>query len=85
MTRITIRLLGPGEVTIDGASVTTFEYVNVHTLLAYLAVEAQRPHPRVELATLLRPGTSISCPSIVINTIIFVLHHEPPCTRRSRP
>ena len=55
MTRIEIRLLGPFEVTIDGAPVTTFEYAKVRALLAYLAVEAQRPHPRAELATLLWP------------------------------
>ena len=55
MRRITIRLLGPFEVTIDGAPVTTFEYAKVRALLAYLAVEAARAHPRAELATLLWP------------------------------
>ena len=39
MRRITIRLLRPFEVTIDGAPVTTFEYARVHALVAYLAVE----------------------------------------------
>ena len=55
MRRITVRLLGPFEVTIDDAPVTTFEYAKVRALLAYLAVESQRPHPRAELATLLWP------------------------------
>src|SRR5215212_8334928 len=55
MRRITICLLGTFEVTIDDAPVTTFAYAKVRALLAYLAVEAQRPHPRAELATLLWP------------------------------
>jgi predicted ATPase/DNA-binding SARP family transcriptional activator len=55
MRRITIRLLGPFEVTIDGAPVSTFAYAKVRALLAYLAVEQQHPHPRAELATLLWP------------------------------
>ncbi len=55
---ITIRLLGPFEVTIDGAAVSTFAYAKVRALLAYLAVERQHPHPRAELATLLWPDQS---------------------------
>ncbi|HEU5098478.1 MAG TPA: BTAD domain-containing putative transcriptional regulator [Roseiflexaceae bacterium] len=55
MRDITIRLLGPFEVTIDGAPVTTFTYAKVRALLAYLAVGTQRPYPRAELATLLWP------------------------------
>ncbi|MBC8076279.1 MAG: AAA family ATPase, partial [Chloroflexales bacterium] len=55
MRQIEICLLGPFAVTINGAPVTTFEYAKVRALLAYLAVEAHRPHPRAELATLLWP------------------------------
>ena len=55
MRHIAISLLGPFEVTIDGAPVTTFAYAKVRALLAYLAVESERPHPRAELATLLWP------------------------------
>jgi predicted ATPase/DNA-binding SARP family transcriptional activator len=51
-------LLGPFEVTIDGAVVTTFAYAKVRALLAYLAVKRQHPHPRAELATLLWPDQS---------------------------
>lgn len=55
MRHITICLLGPFQVTIDGAPVTSFQYAKVRALLAYLAVEAQRPHSRAELAALLWP------------------------------
>src|SRR4051794_37463623 len=58
MRHITIRLLGPFEVTIDGARVTTFAYAKVRALLAYLAVERRHPHPRAKLATLLWPDQS---------------------------
>jgi predicted ATPase/DNA-binding SARP family transcriptional activator len=58
MRRISIRLLGPFEVAIDGALVTTFAYAKVRALLAYLAVERQHPHPRAHLATLLWPDQS---------------------------
>ena len=44
MRRITIRLLGPFEVTIDGVPVTTFAYAKVRALLAYLAVERRHAH-----------------------------------------
>lgn len=54
MRRIAIRLLGPFEVTGDGAPLTGFAYAKVRALLAYLAVE-RRPHQRAELAALLWP------------------------------
>jgi DNA-binding SARP family transcriptional activator len=55
MRRLTICLLGPFEVIIDGEPVITFEYAKVRALLAYLAVESHRPLPRAQLATLLWP------------------------------
>jgi predicted ATPase/DNA-binding SARP family transcriptional activator len=55
MRKITIRLLGPFEAAIDGAPVTSFAYAKVRALLAYLAVEHPRPHPRAALAALLWP------------------------------
>src|SRR6266511_3796346 len=42
-------------VTTDGAPITTFESDKVRALLAYLAVEADRPHRRDALAGLLWP------------------------------
>jgi predicted ATPase/DNA-binding SARP family transcriptional activator len=55
MPRTALRLFGSFKVTIDDAPVTTFEYAKVRALLAYLALESQRPHARAELATLLWP------------------------------
>ena len=55
MRHLTVRVLGPFEVTIDSAPVTGFAYAKVRALLAFLAVEAHHPHPRAELATLLWP------------------------------
>lgn len=55
MGRIRIRLLGPFEVTIEGGPVTGFAYAKVRALLAYLALEGPRPHPRGALAALLWP------------------------------
>lgn len=54
MRLVTIRLLGPFEVMVDGAPITGFAYAKVRALLAYLAAE-RRAHPRAELATLLWP------------------------------
>ena len=43
------------QVTLDGAPVTGFESDKVRALLAYLAVESDRPHRRETLAGLLWP------------------------------
>jgi len=55
MARLSLSLLGPFEVTLDGVPVTAFDSNKVRALLAYLAVEADRPHPREVLAGLLWP------------------------------
>ena len=55
MARLTISLLGPFQVTLDGEPATTFESDKARALLAYLAVEADRPHRRETLAGLLWP------------------------------
>jgi len=50
-----ISLLGPIQVTLDERPVTGFKSNKVRALLAYLAVEADRPHRRETLAGLLWP------------------------------
>jgi DNA-binding SARP family transcriptional activator len=55
MARLSICLLGPLQVTLDGQAVTALESDRVRALLAYLAVEADRPHRREKLAGLLWP------------------------------
>jgi DNA-binding SARP family transcriptional activator len=58
MARLIFSLLGPFQATLDGEPVTGFESDKVRALLAYLAVEADRPHSRDKLAGLLWPEWS---------------------------
>jgi len=55
MTHLTISLLGPLQITLDGRPVTDFATDKARALLAYLAVEAGTPHRRDALAGLLWP------------------------------
>jgi DNA-binding SARP family transcriptional activator/predicted ATPase len=55
MPHLSIRLFGPLEVTLDGEVVTAFKSDKARALLAYLVVEAERPHRREKLAGLLWP------------------------------
>jgi len=55
MAHLSLSLLGPFQVSLNGEPVTTFESTKVRALLAYLAVEADRPHRRDVLAGLLWP------------------------------
>ena len=55
MARLTIRLLGPFHVTLDGEPITNFESNKVRALLACLAMEPHHPHSRETLAGLLWP------------------------------
>ena len=55
MPRLSIRLFGSFRVTLDGEVVTGFESHKARALLAYLAVEAERAHPREKLAGMLWP------------------------------
>ncbi|MGD2076894.1 MAG: protein kinase [Chloroflexota bacterium] len=56
MARLSVRLLGPFEVTLGAKLVTDFESDKVRALLAYLIVEADRPHSRETLAEFLWPN-----------------------------
>ena len=55
MVKLTISLQGSFQVTLDGEPVTGFTTDKTRALLAYLAVEAGRPHRRDALAGLLWP------------------------------
>ncbi len=55
MSKLQLRLFGPYEVAIDGRPVSGFDSDKVRALLAYLVVEADRPHRRQKLAGLLWP------------------------------
>ena len=55
MAHLALSLLGPFQVMLDGQPVTGFRSNKVRSLLAYLAVEADRPHRREVLAGLLWP------------------------------
>lgn len=55
MARLALSLLGSFRVTLDGQPVTSFEYDKVRALMAYLAVESDRPQRRETLAGLLWP------------------------------
>ncbi len=55
MAGLSIFLLGPFQVTLDGHLVTGFESAKVKALLAYLVAEVERPHARETIAGLLWP------------------------------
>jgi hypothetical protein len=52
MAQLSIRLLGPFQVTVAGEPATGFATDKARALLAYLVVEAGRPHRREALAGL---------------------------------
>ena len=55
MAQLTLSLLGPLQVALGDRQVKGFKSNKVRALLAYLAVEADRPHRRETLAGLLWP------------------------------
>jgi DNA-binding SARP family transcriptional activator len=55
MARLSIRVLGPFQVSLDGEPVSGFASGKVRALLTYLALSPDRPHPRQVLAGLLWP------------------------------
>lgn len=57
MSHLTISLLGPVQVNLDGQVVSGFAYNKARALLAYLAVEADRSHHRDTIVGLLWPDS----------------------------
>jgi DNA-binding SARP family transcriptional activator/predicted ATPase len=57
MTHLSIRLLGGFQVDMEGAPIVDFRSDKARALLAFLAVEADRPHARDSLAWLLWPDS----------------------------
>ncbi|HUM67491.1 MAG TPA: BTAD domain-containing putative transcriptional regulator [Chloroflexota bacterium] len=55
MTRLSLSLLGSWQATLNGEPITAFESDKVRALLAYLAVESDRPHRRESLTALFWP------------------------------
>jgi len=55
MSRLSLSLFGAFQATLDGDPITGFESVKTQALLAYLVLEADRPHSRLKLAGLLWP------------------------------
>jgi predicted ATPase/DNA-binding SARP family transcriptional activator/Tfp pilus assembly protein PilF len=73
--RISVGLLGPFEVKIDGELVTRFEYAKVRALLAYLVMESHRPQTRATLATLLWPDQSDRVARSSLSQALTTLRH----------
>ena len=55
MARLSLRLFGPFHATLGGELITAFKSDKARALLAYLVVDAERPHRRERLAGLLWP------------------------------
>jgi DNA-binding SARP family transcriptional activator/predicted ATPase len=55
MTRLSLALLGPTQITLDHHAAAGFDYAKVRALLVYLAVERERSHQRDTIAELLWP------------------------------
>jgi len=75
MPQLFLSLLGPLQVTLDGDPVIAFESDKVRALLAYLAVEADRPHRREKLAGLLWPERSERSARQNLSQVLFNLRH----------
>lgn len=86
MMRLSLSFLGTFEVVLTGQPITAFEYDKVRALLAYLAVEADRPHRREALAGLLWAERPDRCAHHSLSQALFSLRRAiadrqamPPC------
>ena len=56
MAKLSVRLIGPFQAVLDGVILTDFRSNKVSGMLAYLAIESQRPWTRSYLADLFWPN-----------------------------
>lgn len=73
MTRLTLALLGPMQVMVNGQPILTFPYEKVRALFAYLAIESSHPHHRDQLAALLWSDQSQSNARSNLRKALFTL------------
>ncbi len=74
MSKLCLSFLGPVEVTLDGKSLASHLWLKHLALLAYLAVEADRPHRREVLAGLFWPEQSNSAARHSLREGFYQLH-----------
>lgn len=70
MARLAMRLFGPFQATLDGKELEGFKSDKARALLAYLVVEAGRPHSRESLAGLLWPEMSESAAQTSLRSVL---------------
>jgi len=75
MTLLTLRVLGPLQVAIGDAPLSTLESDKARALLAFLAVEADRPHRREALIGLLWPDCSEQTARHNLRQALFNVRH----------
>jgi DNA-binding SARP family transcriptional activator len=75
MAHLSLGLLGSLRVELDGVPVTRIESDKVRALLAFLAVEADRPHRRDALAALLWPERPERVAHLSLNQALSNLRH----------
>ena len=73
--RLAICLLGTFQVTLAERPVSGFESDKVRALLAYLAVESERPHRREKLASLLWPNRPMRNARRNLSQALYNLRH----------
>ena len=73
MARLSLSLLGPFQVTLDGSPVTGFRSDKERALLTYLAIEANTPHRRASLVGLLWPECTESAARNNLRQALFRL------------
>jgi len=80
-----LALLGPFQATLDGAPVAGLSVGKAQALLGYLAVEADRPHTRESLATLLWPESRGESSLASLRNALALLRRAIGDTQAARP